>query len=448
MAVVFTIEELARETGEPVPTVLEWRRLGLLGTDPPGPAELERARLVQFLVRLGVPAERIVELHGEIAPSIERYLRDIFPSGTTEVVTIDQAAERSGVPKETVERLADAMRSASDRAYFTPEDVSVLRWWGRAMAAGMPEDAVVQLIRVYREALGRVAEAEIRLFHFYVHEPLRAAGLEGAALREATDQRSMTLLPMIQPALAYFHRLGFARAEREDLLLHVGDQRTLDAPGRLAAGVVFTDLSSFTPLTEAMGDVSAAILVARFAEIVRAVTDRHAGRSVKQMGDGFMLIFFEAHAALAAALDIVADAGREPSFPAARCGVHWGDVIYRDGDYYGAAVNLAARMTDAAQRHQVVVSAAARERVADAAPVLFSPLGSRVLKGVLEPQTLFDARRSDTGRLARVRDVVCGMELEAHEVAVRLVLDGTERGFCSETCLRRFVAAPDRYPDT
>ena len=128
---------------------------------------------------------------------------------------------------------------------------------------------MIQLIRVYREGLGRVAEAEVRLFHFYVHESLRATGLEGTALREATDTRSEKLLPMIEPALAYFHRLGFARAEREDMLLHLGgdDRPIVEIPGQLVAGVVFTDLSSFTPLTEAMGDAEAAAILACFAEL-------------------------------------------------------------------------------------------------------------------------------------------------------------------------------------
>jgi class 3 adenylate cyclase len=49
--------------------------------------------------------------------------------------------------------------------------------------------------------------------------------------------------------------------------------------------------------------------------------------------------------------------------------VHWGPVLYREGDYLGAGVNLAARLVAVAERHQVLVSAAVRERVADLAGV-------------------------------------------------------------------------------
>jgi len=251
---------------------------------------------------------------------------------------------------------------------------------------------------------------------------------------------------MIAPALAYFHRLGFARAEREDMLLHLSDDdRPLaEIPGQLAAGVVFTDLSSFTPLTEAMGDAEAAGILARVAEIVHQVTEGYAGRSVKQIGDGFMLMFFEPQAAVTAALEIVARVGRETSL-AACAGVHWGQVVYREGDYYGAAVNLAARLAGAAERHQVLVTAATREHAGDVTAAEFLPLGSRVLKGVLAPQQLFEARWVGALPTTRLRDLVCGMELGPNEIAVRLESGGAERVFCSETCLRHFVASPTHY---
>lgn len=444
MALTFTLEELSSRIGETVPTLEAWQRLGLMGGGPFDVRDLERSRLFQFLMRQGVSAERIAE-SSDAPASVERYLASVLPSGAGDVCTIEQAIERTRLPQPMLERLADAVGVGSG-GLFTAADVSMLGWWGRAIAAGMPEEAVVQLVRVYRESLGRVAEAEVRLFHFYVHEALRATGLNATALREATKERSAKLLPMIAPALAYFHRLGFARAEREDMLLHLaGDDRPLlEVPGQLAAGVVFVDLSSFTPLTDAMGDAEAAAILARFAELVHQVTERHAGRSAKQIGDGFMLMFFEPQAAVAAALEIVTRVGDEISL-AACAGVHWGHVVYREGDYYGGAVNLSARLVDAAERHQVVITSAVREQVGDLQAVEFLSLGSRILKGVLEPQELFEARRIGPSRATRLRDLVCGMELARSDVAVRLELEGAERVFCSETCLRQFVAAPARY---
>jgi YHS domain-containing protein len=66
---------------------------------------------------------------------------------------------------------------------------------------------------------------------------------------------------------------------------------------------------------------------------------------------------------------------------------------------------------------------------------------------LLEPHELFEARRAGAVSAARLRDLVCGMELAPADVAARLTVGGTERVFCSDACLRRFVTAPDRYPE-
>lgn len=109
------------------------------------------------------------------------------------------------------------------------------------------------------------------------------------------------------------------------------------------------------------------------------------------------------------------------------------------------ALNLASRLAGAAGRHQVFVTAATREHAGDVTAAEFLPIGSRVLKGVLTPEELFEVRCAGAVPSDRLRDLVCGMELGPNEIAVRLELGGAERVFCSETCLRHFVADPARY---
>jgi adenylate cyclase len=449
VAVTFTLADLARRTDAPEAMLRAWQRLGLLAaTGPFGPIDLERVRLVQFLVRHGIAADRIAAAcGGELAISFSLYLAGLFPSGDADACEPVEGAARAGVPADGVERFAQAGGLSHAADYLTPEDVELLRLWPVGPDAAMPEEATLQLLRVLRDSLARVAEAEIRLFHFYVHEALAASGLSGQALFEAADARAARLLPTVAPALAYFHRLGFARAEREDMLLHLADETpATDAPGRLQAGIVFADLSSFTVLTEAMGDVRAAAVVSRFGDVAHQATARWGGRVLKQIGDAVLLVFYWPQAAVACALDIVARVAAEPSFPAARAGVHWGPVVYREGDYYGAAVNLAARLVTGAERHQVVASTAARERAGDMPGVEFAPLGPRTLKGLVQPHELYAVRAIGRTPAARLRDPVCHMELSPAEVAARLQTGGVERVFCSEACLRRFVAAPDQYP--
>ena len=143
MAVTFTLEELASRIGEAAPTLEAWQRLGLLSAAPFDAKDLERGRLFQFLVRHGISAERIAEASdANLSASIDRYLATVLPSGASGVSTIEQATARTGLLQPTLKRLADAVGVGSG-GFFTDDDVSMLKWWGRAIAAGMPEEAVV-----------------------------------------------------------------------------------------------------------------------------------------------------------------------------------------------------------------------------------------------------------------------------------------------------------------
>src|SRR5438876_4638993 len=95
-------------------------------------------------------------------------------------------------------------------------------------------------------------------------------------------------------------------------------------PADLLMAIVFIDLSSFTPLAEAMGDVAAAGVLERFSRIVRNSVGAWSGRIVKQIGDAFMLVFPDARSAVACALEIESRASKEPQFPAVRAGIPLG----------------------------------------------------------------------------------------------------------------------------
>jgi class 3 adenylate cyclase/YHS domain-containing protein len=219
-----------------------------------------------------------------------------------------------------------------------------------------------------------------------------------------------------------------------------------EVPGQLQAAVVFIDLSSFTPLAEAMGDATAADVLERFSRIVRSSVSAFGGRIVKQIGDAFMLVFQDARSAVVCAVEIDAEASKEPQFPAARAGIQWGDLLYREGDYVGSNVNIAARLASEADRHQVLVTAVVRKEAAGTPGIEFARLGKRALKGLGGRFELFTARRPGAGAPPEKHvDPVCGMEMLPDEVSARLTIEGEDRSFCSEACLRQFVAAPERY---
>jgi adenylate cyclase len=127
-------------------------------------------------------------------------------------------------------------------------------------------------------------------------------------------------------------------------------------------------------------------------EVIDAFTDvvlQQRGeqlRAMKSLGDGFMLCYADVHEAVAASARIVAGA-RSAHGPGAHASVHHGVAIARDGDYFGSAVNLAARLLAAAGRDQVVATAS----VARATEASFSwqPAGVLRIRGFAEPIEAF-----------------------------------------------------------
>jgi len=445
-----SLEELAERTGETVACLEEWRAAGLVRAgDRFEPEDAERARLVRFLLRRGFSLETIVQAERHRQGLLDDFLNLEFPSGQFPAYSLTDAAEKTGLEFDMVQRLWEAVGLNQHGDVASDDDIETLAGLGIALDAGLPEAALIGLVRVYADALRRVAEAEVRLFHFHVHEQLRGAGVSPEEVKRGADTASAQLRGLVEPAVLYFHRKGWTRAVRDDLALHVAEDAGLsdvsEVPGTLSVAVVFADLARFTPLTEVMGDAVAADVVDRFSKIVRTAVDGWDGRIVKQIGDGYMLVFFEPRAAVACALEIEERAAGESQFPAVRSGAHWGPVLYREGDYVGATVNLASRLETEAGRHQLLVTAELRRAAEGVPDVEFVPLGTRTLKGVSEDVEVFEARRTTTAAREKLVDPVCGMELAPSEVAAGLDVAGETRAFCSTDCLQRFVAAPERY---
>ena len=86
-----------------------------------------------------------------------------------------------------------------------------------------------------------------------------------------------------------------------------------------------------------------------------------------------------------------------------------------------------------------------QQEAKDLEGVDFIPLGRRRLKGLADELEVFEAHRSRAEAAEKAIDPVCGMEMNPEAVAARLSLEGRDRAFCSEQCLRVFVARPEKY---
>jgi adenylate cyclase len=127
---------------------------------------------------------------------------------------------------------------------------------------------------------------------------------------------------------------------------------TVSVSATETAAVLFADLSGFAALTEAQGDSVAADVATRFADLARASVVRDA-RLLKTLGDGVLIVATDIAAARATATRLRDLVRRDPALPPVRSGICDGAVVWRDGDVFGATVNRAARLTNAAKPWEI-----------------------------------------------------------------------------------------------
>jgi len=441
-----SLEHLAQAIGSPAYAVAEWQRLGLLeGDGEQFPLlDLERARLIVYAERRGIPPADVARACRSQGDLLGQFVELVTGGEARRARHIADAAKSSGLTTEALKRVWVAF-GVGDQEELFDDDLEALQTVGDVLAAGLPEDALLQLVRVFADALGRVAEAESRVFHYYVHERLRFEGLEGDKLNAATSAVSDSILGLVEPTILYFHRKGFERALRDDFVLHLTEATTPpgQTAGELTATILFVDLAGFSPLTQSMGDVAAAGVVERFSDLVRAAANRHNGKVVKQIGDEFMLAFTAPADGVRFGLTVNDSASAESRFPALRIGAHHGPLLYREGDYIGTTVNVAARVTALASPHEFLITDALRRELPLTSEAELTSVGPQMLKGISGDVELHLVHH--VPKLGRVADPVCYMLLDVDLAGVTLQWGGRVVVFCSTNCADRFRANPEKY---
>ena len=212
-----------------------------------------------------------------------------------------------------------------------------------------------------------------------------------------------------------------------------------------AATFLFADIAGFTALTEAHGDEEAATLVADFCDAVKAELPAGAAH-VKSIGDALMLRIPDPGEAILLGLHITHGLMRGHGAPAVRVGLHHGDAVERDGDYFGATVNLAARVSGVATGGEVLVTAHTAALVPELEGVFYEPRGRTALRNVREPVELFAAVRQGERLKGNLPvDPVCRMAVDPDRAAGRLMHEGTAYFFCTLACAGDFAREPGRY---
>ena len=384
-----TLKEAAEQAGVTPATLRRWAGSGVIpqldgDTSRWSAPAVAHARIVARLRERGHSLNEIrrASADGRLAYG---FVEDLF-SGGEGVHSIDDVAEETGLEPALIERVWGSLglpRRELDR--LTDDDMDALRYVTSVLEAGFPLVAFLQLARVYGQALAQMADAETRLFHVYVHEPLMREGVPGLQMAEEMEHLAGDLLPLSSPMMDYLHRRFLQRSVEQDIVGHMevdleGDESALVRP---VVAIAFADLAGYTRFTEEYGEEEALSYVERFFDSVAETLPEDA-RVVKTIGDAVMLVGNDVEALTDWAVGFQRLWTERPR---ARIGVHAGPTLYRDGDYFGREVNLVARVVARARGGEVLVTDTVTSAV-DRGHLAFEDIGEVKLKGFDRPRRL------------------------------------------------------------
>ena len=318
--------------------------------DGPSPAACASAQnggegALKALVNLGLAPDVAAGYVRRGDPEGAVFDRVLLPGRSQRSVSAAEIESRGGLSVSEVAGLMEAFGLPRPRAadpVFTPEEARVLVAL-RELDELWPAELRMQTARVYGAMLAGIARAEAQAFQVYTEPHVRDEGGDTAAHLSALQSAFERLLPLADPLLLGVHR-RWLEHELAQRAVSAAERTAGSAglPGSVEVTFLFCDLKDFTAYAESNGDAAAIGAIDRFFDVVgheRGPT----GQLVKTLGDGAMLVYDEPADAVAAGARVIA-AMRAPGLPGVHASVHRGVAIARSGDYFGGAVNLAARL--------------------------------------------------------------------------------------------------------
>jgi adenylate cyclase len=393
-----TAAELAERSNCTAERVQELTRLGILVPHGDGFAarDAHRVRLMQAFEDAGIDL-------GVIARGIEtgkvsyENVGVLLPEPAAFTTSYEALAAEAGRSPELIRRLVRELglpqAGADDR--LRDDDVPVLREL-LAVWADADDDDLARIARAYGQNIRRLVASDLEIVGNSLFARLRQSGLSDEEMRDVARDLGLRVMALGERLMVWLrgrhleHEVISATVQgTEEYLQQLGE---VEERERLPPAIAFLDLTGYTALTEERGDEASADLADRLATLVNQAAQSHGGHPVKWLGDGVMFHFAEPSGAVLTALDLVE---RTPATVdvRARVGVNAGRVIFRDGDYFGRTVNVAARIADYARPGEVLVSDEVKERWSGDR-VRFDSIGPVALKGLREELVLYSVSRA------------------------------------------------------
>ena len=381
-----SLREVAERVGVSPARLRRWVSQGLIAPyrGEWTPEAINHARVVARMRARGHSLREIRQAsdQGRLAFA---YVEELFKSNDSSV-TLAEAARQTGLEPALIERISTSLGLRPvDAERLSEDEMQLLRYVAAVLAAGFPLVAMLQLVRVYGQAMAQIADAEVRLFHLYVHEPLMRAGGSGLEMAEEMGNLARELLPLSSPVMDQVHQRFLQHFIEQDVVGHM--EADLDGAaaglGRMRVAVAFADLAGYTRLTEEEGEMEAVDAVERFVEAVEITLPEEA-RVIKTIGDEVMVVGSDPGALTDWAVGFQR---MQTERPLPRIGIHYGLAIYRDGDYYGRDINIAARVAARSGGGEVLVTKPVVEHAGS--HLEFDRIAEVRLKGFTEPTEIF-----------------------------------------------------------
>ncbi len=336
---------------------------------------LPNPELVEFLTSLGATAEQIAE--AETQSNLIGLGADLV-FAAAEGLTARDVAALSGAPVDEVMGIWRALGvevPGPETPMFSTDDVSLVRTLSSIDLFTVAESD--EILHVIGSALARVADAAIAFYVQTVESDLAASGADTLLMAQKGSRAARTALDLgdsLGAVFAHLLRDGVDRQRRAQA--HVSDRALF----RVAVG--FVDLVGFTPLSHRMDSRELSSFIGQFENRAFRLAAEHGGRIIKHIGDEVMFVAIDPVAGCELALALMTEFLGEGIQP--RGGIAFGDVVARQGDYYGEVVNLASRLADLAIPGEVLADDNVRMAAHDSA-LVFEGAGRRQLKGFEEP---------------------------------------------------------------
>jgi adenylate cyclase len=406
MSARLTADRTASRAGTTIDRIQEMVTLGILDQKDDGfdDADVGRAVVVEALVSEGIALADLAATVKSGKLSLGWFGGILPPVPEVDKRTFRKAIEDAGLPTDLVEQLYTLWGIAVPPAdeLIRADDAAIVGHVGRVFKAfGEDPRLLLASARHFGDNMRRVAQSQM---DFFRRELIESRLASGASLHDVLATLNPFITDISRPAVDDLIRWLFRRhidTFNIQLLVQLIESELEEAGIEVARverppAIAFLDLSGFTRLTEEGGDQEAVGLATALTDLVRTLPARYGGTAVKLLGDGVMLYFPDPVAAVRCALRLVAEA-EERGLPAARVGIHAGPVVFREGDYYGRTVNVAARITDYARPREVLVSDALHpESLATVEGFDLDEIGPVALKGLSDRIPLYSVHRSHT----------------------------------------------------